>query len=102
MENKENKEWSICYVSGGVTTCDPGCNRYYPYSKSYKREEILKGMNLCEYNEDLPTIKVKSIKPDCIEVMVGGVARKLTIGQKIEAPIKGLSYAYSDATIWIE
>lgn len=98
----ENKEWRVCHISGDITSCDPGCNRSFSYPKSYQREELKVGMNLCRYNEDLPTITVTKIMPEYIEVTCSGREYKLSIGDKLRTPKKGLSYAYSEADVWLE
>lgn len=97
-----NKEWNICHISGDIAACDPGCNSYSHYPKSYQREELKVGMNLCRYNENLPTISVTKIMPEYIEVTCSGKEYKLSIGDKLKTPKKGLSYAYSEAEVWLE
>lgn len=98
----EKKVWKICHVDGDITACDPGCLTTSVYTKIYQRKELKRGMNLTAYNEDLPPVKVREIGDDFLTVTFSGKQHKLTTGSRIQTPRKGLSYAYSEATIYLK
>lgn len=109
MKNKTMKQneqaipnWDTCYVSGTITACDPGCNHSTHFPKSYRRDEIKIGKNLCSYNSYLPAVTVQAIHDDHIVVGSMGARKELYPGQHFFSPKKGLSYAYSEAIVSIE
>lgn len=95
----ETKQWTKCFVSGIVTTCDPGCNREYSYPRTILREEMKIGMNLCSHKEPLPKIMVESIADDHIIVHCSGKSHRIDAGTNFCTPRKPLDYAYSEAII---
>ena len=93
------KTWKVCEVKGYITAVDPGRLYTTGSHKSYMKHELYKGMNLCEYNDDLPVVRLKQVTDEYIVINTGGPDQKLVVGERIETPRHGLSYAYSDATI---
>ena len=98
----EKTSWKVCNINGWVTACDPGRLTSTPYHKSYRREELSRGMNLTAYCEDLPDVKVREIGTDFLTVAFSGRQHKIPTGGHIDTPRKGLSYAYSEATIYVK
>lgn len=98
----KKKTWNVCQVNGYITASDPGRLNTSCSHKTYKRTELKRGMNLCAYDDDLPTVILKEIGEDCIVVNHDGGSHKVEIGKPVETPRKGLSYAWSDATISID
>lgn len=98
----EKTSWNVCNINGWVTASDPGRLTSTPYHKVYRREEIRRGMNLTHYCEYLPQVKVAEIGPDFLVVAFSGRRYKLLPGEHVDTPRKGLSYAYSEATIYLE
>ena len=97
-----NKVWSECRVSGTITACDPGRNTCSGSSRSYKREDLMVGMNLCRYDDSLPEVIVRSIGLDSLMVKIEGRSYTVTTGGRIESDRKPLSYAYSEVSITLE
>ena len=97
----EKKHWKTCNVNGWITASDPGQLTSTPYHRAYRREEIRRGMNLthCEY---LPEVRVAEVGPDFLVVAFSGRRHKILPGDHVDTPRKGLSYAYSEATIYLD
>ena len=102
MSVQKGVTWSMCYVSGTVTTCDPGCNREYSYPAEYRREEIAVGDNLAWHNKNLPVVKVVEIGEDYLVVRFSGENHTLYTGGRVETPRHPLDYAYSEVLVRLE
>ena len=98
----KKKTWNVCQVNGYITASDPGRLTTSCSHKTYKKSELWRGMNLCGYDEDLPKVILKEIGEDYIVVNNEGCSCKVEIGKHVETPRKGLSYAWSDASISID
>lgn len=98
----KKKTWNVCQVNGYITASDPGRLNTSCSHKTYKKSELWIGMNLCAYDEYLPKVILKEIDDDYIGVNHEGGSHKVEIGKSVETPRKGLSYAWSDATISID
>ena len=102
MENEKKAErWEKCTVNGWITACDPGRNRTSGYHRTYKREEIETGMNLCRYEDNLPSAVVNEIADDYIVVHVDGAKRTIYTGGRYSSNKKGLNYAYSEVDVYL-
>lgn len=104
MTNKELEipDWETCRVSGYIVACDPGHQNLSHDPKVYRKDQLKVGMNLCDYNEHLPVVRVRQICDDRLVVQAEGVTLDVRPDKNGYTPKKGLSYAYSDATISIE
>lgn len=98
----KKKTWNVCQVNGYITASDPGRLNTSCSHKTHKKSELWIGMNLCAYDEYLPKVILKEIDDDYIVVNHEGGSHKVEIGKSVETPRKGLSYAWSDATISID
>lgn len=98
----KKKTWNVCQVNGYITASDPGLLNTSCSHKTHKKSELWIGMNLCAYDEYLPKVILKEIDDDYIVVNHEGGSHKVEIGKSVETPRKGLSYAWSDATISID
>lgn len=93
------KKWKVCEVHGYITAVDPGCLNTSSYNKTYMREEMKVGMDLCRYNKNLPDVILQTITDDYIIICAEGTNIKIEADGQGYTPKHGLSYAYSDATI---
>ncbi len=100
-KEQKNVRWEKCTVNGWITACDPGCNRTSGYHRTYKREEINEGMDLCYYEGNLPSVVVKEIADDYIVVHVDGAKRTIYTGGYYSSNKKGLNYAYSEVDVYL-
>lgn len=96
---KNRKIWNALNVSGYITACDPGRQTTSGSHKSYSKNELRKGMNLCAYDESLPEVRLQEIYDEYVVVSFSGSRHKVEIGHSAHTPEKGLSYAYSEASI---
>lgn len=97
-----DKVWNECRVAGTITACDPGRLTCSGSSRSYSRDELSVGMNLCAFDDNLPSAVVRSVGFDNITVRIEGRTYKVTTGGRVDSPRKGLSYAYSEVSIYLK
>lgn len=98
----ETKHWNVCLINGYITACDPGQLTTSSYNKRYTRQELSRKMNLTGYCEHLPKIVVCEIGDDFLTVSISGQRHKVHTGGHVDTPRKGLSYAYSEATLYLK
>ena len=77
----KKKTWNVCQVNGYITASDPGRLNTSCSHKTHKKSELWIGMNLCAYDDDLPTVILKEIGEDCIVVNHDGGSHKVASDQ---------------------
>ena len=101
-EDKKAERWERCTVNGWITACDPGRQTTSGYHRTYNREEVTEGMNLCYYEGNLPSVYVKEIADDHIVVHVDGAERLIYTCGRYSSDRKGLNYAYSEVDVFLD